>query len=141
MITEEQVANDLLWGLWRCVDDDYKERYKKNVWEHFENAIKSASYTGSLKVFLGNFQKRIPVDLRAEFTKEIIAIIDSGQDEIILNWLRSENTYLVMLVRMRNQDRKEAAAEKWNAKLEQQKINEQADNYPGRPIMYPKQTV
>ena len=137
MITEEQVANSLLWGLWRCIDDDYKSKYKKDVWEHFENAIKSASYTGNLKVFLGNFQKRIPVDLKAEFTIDILSIVNSGEDEKILDWLRTESTYLVMIVRLRNQERTEAAQEKYNAYLEQQKINEEADNYPGHPSMYP----
>lgn len=106
-ITQEAVAENLLWGLWRCITEDYKEKYKKECWEHFENAIKSASYTGSLKVFLTNFQKRIPVDLQAQYTKDMLSIVEAGEDEQILDWLRTEATYLVMLVRLRNQDRKE----------------------------------
>lgn len=108
VITQEMVAENLLWGLWRCITDDYKEKYKKECWEHFENAIKSASYTGSLKVFLTNFQKRIPVDLQAQYTKNILSIIESGEDDQILDWLRTEATYLVMLVRVQNQERKES---------------------------------
>ncbi len=107
MVTQETVANNLLWGLWRCITDDYKEKYKKEVWEHFENAIKSASYTGSLKVFLSNFQKRIPVDLQAQYIKDILGVIEDNEDEKVLDWLRTEATYLVMLVRIRNQERKE----------------------------------
>lgn len=108
MVTQELVAEKLLWGLWRCVSDDYKKKYKKDVWEHFENAIKSGAYTGSLKVFLTNFQKRLPVDLQAQYTKDIISIIETNQDDQILDWLRSETTYLVMIVRLKNQDKKEA---------------------------------
>jgi hypothetical protein len=58
-------------------------------------------------VFLTNFQKRIPVDLLAQYTKDILSIIEANEDEQVLDWLRTEATYLVMLVRLRNQDRKE----------------------------------
>lgn len=107
MITQEIIADKLLWGLWRCITDDYKEKYAKDCWAHFENAIKSASYTGSLKVFLTNFQKRIPVDLQAQFTNDILSIVDSGEDDNVLNYLRTESMYMVMLVRIRNQERKD----------------------------------
>lgn len=106
-ITQQDVADNLLMPLWRCINDDYKDRYKKEVWEHFENALKSASYTDSLKVFLTNFQKRIPVDMQAQYTKDIVKIVDSNQDETVLNWLRTETTYLVMIVRLENQSRRE----------------------------------
>lgn len=37
--TEDMIAEKLLWPLWRCVSDDYKTKYKKDVWDHFENAV------------------------------------------------------------------------------------------------------
>jgi hypothetical protein len=106
-MTQEFVAENLLGGLWRCIYEEYKERYKKEIWEHFENALRSASYTDSLKIFLNNFQKRIPVDLQVKYTKDMLLVVESGQDEQILNWFRTETTYLIMLVRIRNQERKE----------------------------------
>jgi hypothetical protein len=132
MINQEIIANSLLWPLWRCVADDYKDKYKKDVWEHFENAIKSASYTDSMKVFLGNFQKRIPVDMDPEYTREILSVIDAGCDEQVLNWLRTESTYIVMIVRIRNQERREDY-------LKKKKEMEEADKYPGHPSLYPEQ--
>lgn len=110
--TEDMIAEKLLWPLWRCVSDDYKTKYKKDVWDHFENAVKSAAYTGSIKVFLSNFQKRLPVDLQAQYAKDIMSIVDSGNDDEVLNLLRQETTYLVMVVRLRNQDRREAYEER-----------------------------
>lgn len=111
MITQEQVAEKLLWPLWRCITEDYKSRYKRDVWEHYENAIRSAAYTGKLRTYLANFQKRIPCALQAQYTKDILSIVESNCDEQILDWLRSETTYLVMLVRLQNQNRKEAYEE------------------------------
>lgn len=106
-ITEEKVASDLLWGLWRSIENDYKDRYKMEIWEHFENAIRSASYVGSLKAFLEKITKRIPMNLQVQYMKEIRAVVDSGEDDTVLDWLRTETTYLVMLTRLDNQSRKE----------------------------------
>lgn len=111
MITQEQVAERLLWPLWRSVSDDYKSRYKREVWEHFENAVRSAAYTGRLRTYLTNFQGRIPCDIQAQYMKDILSIVETGADDEILDWLRDETTYLVMLVRIRNQERKEAASD------------------------------
>lgn len=110
-MTQDQVAGQLLWPLWRSVTDDYKSRYKRDVWEHFENAVRSAAYTGSLRTYLSNFQGRIPCEIQAQYMRDIIMIVESGCDDEILNWLRDETTYLVMLVRIQNQERKEAKAE------------------------------
>lgn len=107
-VTQEAVADKLLWGLWRSIKEDYKVDYKMSIWEQFENALRSASYTDSLKVFLTNFQRRIPIDIQAQYNKDILSIVESGEDDIVLNWLRAETTYLTMLVRLRNQERKES---------------------------------
>lgn len=107
-VTQEDVANKLLWGLWRSINEDYKMKYPRDIWDHFENAIRSASYTSNLKGFLTLFQRRLPIDLQAQYTNDIKFIVESAQDEQILDWLRSESTYLMMLVRIRNQDRKDA---------------------------------
>lgn len=107
-ITQETVAENLLWGLWRSVTEDYKSKYPLEVWGHFENAVRSASYTESLKIFLTNFKRRIPTDIQAQYYKNILSIVDSGEDEKVLDWMRSETTYLAMIVRLRNQERKES---------------------------------
>lgn len=108
MITQDQVAEKLLWPLWRCVDDSYKDRYKRDIWEQFENAVRSAAYTGQLKTYLSNFKSRIPVVYEQQYIKTINSVIELGQDELILDWLRDETTYLVMLVRLKNQDKRDA---------------------------------
>jgi hypothetical protein len=112
LITQQDVADKLLMCLWRSIDESYKTRYLADAWAHFENAIRSASYTNSLKLFLSNIIKRMPIVLQAQFQKDVLSVIECGQDEQILNWLRSETTYLVMLVRVANQERQEAYKER-----------------------------
>jgi len=106
-LKQEDVAKNLLWGLWRSITDDYKSQYPREIWEHYENALRSASYTDSLKVFLTNFQRRIPIVINEQYNKAILSIVEANNDDMVLNWLRTETTYLTMLVRLRNQYRKE----------------------------------
>ena len=106
-LTQEYISENLLWGLWRSIEDSYKERYYMDVWNHFENAIKSASYTDSLKKFISNIKLRIPMEIKGKYNKEIVEVLNLGQDEMILDWLRTETTYLVMVCRLANQTRKE----------------------------------
>lgn len=107
-LTQEKVAENLLWGLWHSIKEDYKCQYPREIWEHFENALRSASYTDSLKIFLTNFQRRIPICIQAQYNKDILSIVEAKEDDTVLNWLRTETTYLTMLVRPLNQDRKES---------------------------------
>lgn len=107
-ITQERVAEGLIWPLWRSVSDDYKKKYPRDIWDQFENAVRSASYTDSLKVFLNNFKRKLPADVDAKHTTDVLSVVCCGQDDVILNWLRTETTYLVMIVRVKNQERKEA---------------------------------
>jgi len=107
-LTQEVIAEKLLWGLWRSIKEDYKTQYPREIWEHFENALRSASYTNSLKVFLTNFQRRIPIEIQAQYNSDILSVVEAGEDEKVLNWLRTETTYLTMIVRLRNQERKES---------------------------------
>ena len=53
------------------------------------------------------FRQRLPVNLEAQYSERIMLIVQSGFDSEILNWLRDETTYLAILVRLMNQDRKE----------------------------------
>lgn len=106
-MTKQQVADYLLWPLWRCVDESYKDRYKREIWDHFENAIRSAAYTSKLSTFLSMFRQRLPVNLEAQYSEHIRSIVESGFDNDILNWMRDETTYMALLVRLKNQGRKE----------------------------------
>ena len=110
--SQEKVAELLIYPLWKSIDDSYKERYKREIWEHFENALRSAAYTAKLTIFLSNFKNRIPSTFELQNMKSITSIVESGLDSEILNWLRDETTYLVMLARLKNQDKKDAYKER-----------------------------
>lgn len=75
-LTQELVAKKLLWGLWRSISEDYKMKYPRDIWSHYENAIKSASYTSNLKGFLSLFQRRLPLDLQVQYVEDIKQLVE-----------------------------------------------------------------
>lgn len=106
-ITQQALAEKLIFPLFRSISEDYKVRYVRNIWEQFENGIRAAAYTSKLNVFLENITSQLPIEIQAKYIQEISEVVSSGQDEIILDWLRDETTYLVMIARIMNQNRKE----------------------------------
>lgn len=101
------IVDKLLWPLWRGVGEDYKERYLKNIWDQFENNIRSAAYTNRLPIFLSKIKNLMNIEIQAQYNKDIAEIISSGLDEQILTLLRDETSYLAVLTRLKNQERKE----------------------------------
>lgn len=110
-LTQEDIAMKLLFPLWECIDPDYKTKYKTEVWQQFENNIRVASYTSKLNYFLSKILKLMPIDLKAKFLKSINEVMNSGEDQRILRWLRSETTYLVLQVRVLRQEINESYKE------------------------------
>jgi hypothetical protein len=107
-INQQQVGEQLLFPLFRCLDEGYKKKYVKDVWEQFENNIRAAAYTSRLTKFFENITRSMPITLERQYADGVLQIIQSGFDEDVLTWLRNETTYLVLLARMKNEERKEA---------------------------------
>lgn len=114
-ITQDDVAEKLLFPLFRCLNVDYKKKYLKNIWEQFENNVRTAAYTSRLARFFEMITNSMPIELQQQYQAGVREIIGSGEDKMILNWLRTESTYLILLARMINEKRKEEFKEKETA--------------------------
>lgn len=108
-LTSERIASDLLAPLWRGISPDYKARYARNVWEQFENNVRSAAYTARLPKFVQRITQRLGINPRADDVARVAAVLNAGQDRHVLRALRDEAAYLVLLVRVENDERKEGA--------------------------------
>jgi Asp-tRNA(Asn)/Glu-tRNA(Gln) amidotransferase C subunit len=106
-MTHEKITNKLLIPLWEGIDSSYKEKYKRNIWQQFENNLRVAAYTSKLNYFLSKFFKLAPCVIHESYLNELNAILNSGEDEEILEILRAETTYLVLLVRTERQEVRE----------------------------------
>lgn len=109
---QERIANELLWPIWKGLDSAYKSRYRQNIWQQFEDNIRSAAYTSRLSTFFDNLCQKLSVTVRADDVPLVQALIGAGEDRAVLKALRDETTYLVLLVRSKNEDRKEAYKER-----------------------------
>lgn len=103
----ESIGEGLLFPLFRCLSSEYKQKYKRDIWDQFENNIRSAAYTSKLTKFLENITRYLPIQIQRQYTESILMIIQSGLDEDVLHWLRTETTYMVLVARMKNEERKE----------------------------------
>jgi hypothetical protein len=106
-ITQERVGEELLFPLFRCLDNEYKNKCRREIWEQFENNIRAAAYTSRLTKFFENINRAMPISLERQYADGVMKILQSGCDEDVLSWLRNETTYLVLVARMHNEERKE----------------------------------
>jgi hypothetical protein len=105
----QRIANDLLTPIWRGIPADYKRQYARNIWEQFENNVRSAAYTSSLRVWFDTLSRRLNVTIRTEFLDAVQGVLGAGDDRAILKALRDETAYVVLLVRVANEERKAEA--------------------------------
>lgn len=115
-MTHEEVATGLLTPLWRGIPSDYKKKYARNIWEQFENNIRSAAYTARAPEFLSKITQRLGVTFQGVDAERVSAIVGGGHDRTLLKMLRDDTTYLVLLVRADNEERKEEFKAKQAAK-------------------------
>lgn len=108
-LTHEIVAEQLVAPLWRGIPNDYKSKYIRNIWEQFENALKSAAYTARTSDFLSKITNRLRVGFAgAKDLKSVTAIIsDLSHEKQLLKMLRDDATLLVLLVRVANEEKRE----------------------------------
>ena len=102
-----QIAHGILWACWRGIPASYKAKYARSIWQQFEDNIRSAAYTSSLPRFLDALCRKLSIDLRAADVEPVSFAFFELDARLALRALRDETTYLVLMVRMRNEDRKE----------------------------------
>lgn len=104
----EQAAA-LLMLIWRGIPTDYKSRYRKTIWEQFENQIQSAAYTSNLGKFANSLCSKLDVAIgrNAEDRAAAARILNSGQDRALLRLMREETALIVLMVHLANQERRD----------------------------------
>jgi len=106
------MAASLLTPIWRGIPADYKAKYARNIWQQFEDNIRSAAYTSSLSRFVNSICSRLQVKIAAGDVEMVNAALASGRDRELLRLMRDEATTVVLMVRLENDKRRE----EWEAK-------------------------
>lgn len=112
----QETGADLLEILWRGIGSEYKSRYRMTIWEQFENTVRASSYTNNLGKFVNSACLKLSSQIQAKDTAWAEEILNGGNDKALLRLFRDETTLLVLMVRVRNQERREAY-EKLNNEL------------------------
>lgn len=109
-MTHEEIADRLIYPLWRCVASDFKDKYKGDAWGMFENFLKSSACSENLKKFFDQFKRLIPFEWQHQHEKSVLEVLQSGNDYEILTAIREECSYLVLLTRQLNQQLKKGVS-------------------------------
>lgn len=104
----EILANKLLWPLWRGLSPDFKEKYHRDIWEQFENNIRSSCYTSDLSRFLNKMRGKLDIKLQSQFVEDLNDVLNANQDRAILKRLREDTTLCVLFTRQINEERKKS---------------------------------
>lgn len=107
-MTSDEIAAGLLAPLWRGIPSGYKSRYARNIWQQFEDNVRSAAYTSRLSVWYDTLCRKLSIEVRRDDTAAVQAVLQAGQDKAVLKALRDETALLVLLVRVANEERKAA---------------------------------
>ena len=106
-MSQYQSAMNLLIPIWRGIPPAYKQKYARNIWEQFENQIKSAAYTNTASIFLSKLCQKLDVTIRKEDVAGINQTINGCDQTALLKQLRKETILLVLMVREDNDIRKQ----------------------------------
>lgn len=112
---EYHQALRLLIPLWRNLDAAYKQKYARNIWEQYQNQIRSAAYTATLSKFVNSLCSKLQIHVDVKSAPDVVAVIGGGEDRRILKQLREESSTLVLMVRLENEKRKD----EWRKQSEQ----------------------
>jgi hypothetical protein len=109
-MTHQQIADSLLAPIWRGIPESYKRKYLRNIWQQFEDNIRSAAYTSTLSGFLSKITTRLGVAINEQGVASVVDVTSSGEDKEILRMLRADATLLVLMVRVANEARRKVDA-------------------------------
>jgi len=125
MTPEHEQAANLLAIIWKGIPADYKSRYRMNIWQQFEDNIRSAAYTSNLGKFVNSLCSKLSAQIgrNGEDRAAAKAILQQADARAMLKLLREETTLLVLMVRVVNQERREV----WEAEHQESEEGEMTD--------------
>jgi len=127
MTEMHEKAAELLMAIWRGIPREYKSRYRRTIWQQFEDNVRSAAYTSNLGKFVSSVCSKLQVQIESKDSAVAEGILNSGLDRPLLKLLREEPTLLVLMVRVVNQERKE----EWESRQAERKAEEAEMQQPG----------
>lgn len=123
-----QRAAALLAAVWRGIPASYKSRYRRNIWQQFEDNVRSAAYTNNLGKFINSLCLNLNAEIHGGDDVEWVNdALREGSDKALLKLMRDETKLLVLIVRLENQERRE----EWEAHQAELKMEEEDSLQPG----------
>ena len=127
-----QQAADLLGLIWKGTPGDYKSRYRRTIWQQFEDQVRSAAYTSNLGKLLNSLCLKLgaTIGTNAADREQANGILAAVGERALLKVLREETTLIVLLVRVANQERRAEAVARIEAETATETITLTGEQAP-----------
>jgi hypothetical protein len=109
VIEPEEMASEFIVPIWQSVDSDYKRKYALNIWQQFEDSLKSSASVKDLSSFYSRLKRRLNIEPNKENASKIVNFIaryDNSKE--VMDILRTKSPYIVLVCRAINEQAKEA---------------------------------
>jgi len=93
----KEIAKELLFPLWLCVDKDFKSKKPADVWRMFEQFVKTSATSADLPNFFGMFKRLCPFNWNHKYEAIILSFFSAADDDEILEKLRGDDCALIIL--------------------------------------------
>ena len=100
-ILAKEAAENFVVHLFSIVSDDYKRKYKSEIWRLFEDALRISLYKRNLQEAFESFKRNIPCDVSSFEAIEIASFLSNDEEYLssVHDLLRSNLAYVVLLAR------------------------------------------
>lgn len=107
-----QNAVSLVSVVWHGINfNNINSRRRMKIYEEYENKIKSASMTGKISIFLNKLCEKMDSNISDADAPKVLEVIRGIEaqdlDLELLDILRSESAYIILLMREANNELKE----------------------------------
>lgn len=131
---QKEIGETLIFMLFKCISNDYKKKYARDIWTQFENTLRQSAYTSSFSIFIEKFCNKIPNDYyqNSELMAVVVGLPERYEERKILEWIRGATTFMVTAARAKNDGLKYEYEQSQVEKKEQKKatVKQEPKNNP-----------
>lgn len=125
MEQQQRIVEMFLWPIWLGMSPDYKRKYARNIWEQMESSVRYSGRSENLRRCFERLRRRVDSQVRTEHSRVVEEFIAGGGDAAILKTMREETSYITLLLRLKNDERKAEFAEKQKERAEEKALDDQ----------------
>lgn len=106
----QTIASDLIGPLWRGIPEEWKRRYRRDVWTQFETRMRLSARAKTIGVFVERMSSYFGISIPSTDLKRFDAAVAEAQSQgrDVLRLIGRECSLITTMVRVEAQQRRDA---------------------------------